>query len=165
MQVRERGHLIQHGRSLRRVKTRLAAPRCWSVRVISCGPAAAKRRTTFRRDSSPSPKRKPPFEIQMAVVYTPYFPRLRPVRVFHDATAEAGHTRNIGPSGYQRWGWLSALCYGIKVFGTRAEGLSGTGFPFDFSISSIRYGNMPWKGTCPPLFGVYCFSRYKVFCL
>ena len=55
-----------------------------------------------------------------------------------------------------------------KVFRHKSgSGLSGTGFPFDFSISSIRYGNMPWKGTCPPFFGVYCSfpdnTRYFVF--
>ena len=39
---------------LERVVRRFAAPRCWSVRVISMRPRAAKRRTTrSRRDSSP----------------------------------------------------------------------------------------------------------------
>lgn len=84
----------------------------------------------------PSLKRKPPFEIQMALFTHLYFPRLRQ-SVFHDATAEAVilPQHRSPPSGYQRWGCYP-LCYGIKFSAQEQRWFVSTGFPFDFSISS-----------------------------
>ena len=158
MQIRERGHLIQHGRGLRRIKTEVGrrAALLEGEGDFHAAPRGEAPNHAFQTGLQPPRlKGEAPFEIQMAVVYTPYFPRLRPVRVFHDATAEAGHTPQ------HRFSFrLSALGMAIrimlrhKVFRHKSgSGLPGTGFPFDFSISLTRYGDMPRKGSYPPFFG------------